>query len=70
MIKIKQIDASNVRGQTVTIFADTKAEVPATGAATIAAIGEKIELTPGDVVYTGDFNAAILKSNDNWGWKS
>lgn len=70
MIIVKQIDSSNIRGQMVTLYADTKAEVPSTGAATVNSLGEIVELKPGDVIYTADFNAAILKSNDQWKWKS
>lgn len=70
MIIVKQIDSSNIRGQMVTLFADTKSEVPSTGAATVSSLGEQLILNPGDVVYTADFNAAILKSNDQWKWKS
>lgn len=67
-ILIKSIETNNVRGRNVILFADLKSEVPTTGAATIAAVGEDVKLNAGDVIYTAALEAAILDTNDEWDW--
>lgn len=53
-----------------TLFADTKAEVPETGAATKALIsGFSDDLPPTTIIYTADFKIAVLDTDDNWNWK-
>ena len=49
------------------LFADTKTEVPATGAATDA-IGKTKPFTYPSVIVTGDFETAVLGSDNTWGW--
>lgn len=52
------------------LFADTKDEVPATGAATKLLVSELEEdLPPTTIIYTADFKIAVLDTNDNWHWK-
>lgn len=52
------------------LFADTKAEVPATGAATAAEItGFTDTLPPTTLLYTAAFEVAVLDTSDNWNWK-
>lgn len=50
-----------------TIFADTKAEVPATGAETVVE-GLNSKITYGSVLYTAKMEIAVLKSDDTWEW--
>lgn len=71
MIKVKMIDAGAIGGRLTILVADTKDEVPATGAATIAAMGNERPnvLSMGDVIYTTDLtHVASLKSDDTWNW--
>lgn len=68
MIIVKSIETNNTRGRTVVLFADLKSDVPQTGAATIASMGEDIVLTAGDVIYTSAMDVAILDTNDEWNW--
>ena len=54
----------------VILLADTKSEVPATGALTKAELtGFTSDLVPGSVVYTASCEVAILNTSDNWVWK-
>lgn len=68
MIIVKSIESNNVRGTTVVLFADTKSEIPATGTATVASIGEELVLNAGDVIYTSDLQIGVLNSSDAWIW--
>lgn len=53
------------------LYADTKEEVPETGDATIAEIDgcEATSFDVGTLIYTPDFNFALLNSDDTWVWK-
>lgn len=66
-------DNNTTKGQTpavLTLFADSKAEVPSTGASTAALIpGFKGKILPTSIIYTANFEVAVLKTNDNWSWK-
>lgn len=53
------------------LFADTKFEVPETGSETAAMISElEEELPPTTRLYTGDFETAVLGTDDKWHWKN
>ena len=70
MIRIKEFTRSG-NEPNVTLFADTKAEVPATGAETKLLIEqwpEDMDLPIASALYTPDFDIAILKSDDTWKW--
>lgn len=72
MIIIDSVSSINksAKEAVLVLFADTKAEVPATGTLTAAEIpGYKGKLLPTSVVYTGDFKIAVLGTDDNWDWK-
>lgn len=57
------------KGDVVTIFADTKDEVPATGIATFAAMPDaSVRFGAGSMLYTSQMEIAFLKSDDNWNW--
>lgn len=68
MIIVKSIETNNVRGRTVVLFADTQSEIPETGAATAASIGEELVLNAGDVIYTSDLQVGVLNTSDTWVW--
>lgn len=70
MIKVKMIDAGAIGGRMTVLVADTKAEVPATGAATIAAMqSERADmLSMGDMIYTANLDVGVLQSDDTWKW--
>lgn len=52
------------------LFADTKAEVPQTGAATKAMVaGLTDNLPPTTLIYTKNFEVAVLDTSDVWNWK-
>lgn len=53
----------------IVLYADTKAEVPATGAATSALIEGTPDLPPSTIIYTASCEVAILNSSDNWIWR-
>lgn len=53
----------------VVVYADTKAEVPATGALTSAEMEGTPVLPPMTMLYTADLEVAILDSTDNWVWQ-
>lgn len=51
------------------LFADTKTEVPQTGAATKLLItGLTEDLPPTTILYTKKAEFAILGTDDNWSW--
>ncbi len=55
---------------TYVLFADTKSEVPATGAATAALITDLDEaLPPTTILYTASLEVAVLNTSDAWVWK-
>lgn len=68
MIAIKTIESSNIRGRFVTLYADTRNEIPITGEATAALIPEGVDLNVGDVIYTGKLEVAVLGSDGKWNW--
>lgn len=52
------------------LFADTKAEVPQTGAATKPLVsGLTDNLPPTTLIYTKNFESAVLGTDDVWSWK-
>ena len=54
----------------LTLFADTKSEVPETGVATAALIpGYKGTLLPTSILYTAALDIAVLNTSDTWVWK-
>lgn len=67
MIKLVSIDGGTPEEQVVTIFADDKAEVPATGTATTVE-GFSGRMSAGSACYTSALDVAILKSDDTWNW--
>ena len=72
MIVIDNVESENKNDKkaVLTLFADTKTEVPATGALTAAEIpGYKGTILPTSVIWTGDFKVAVLGTDDNWDWK-
>lgn len=70
MIKYMETVRREDGGIVATLFADTKTEVPSTGAETTTETTNFVEtLKPGSLVYTADGNAALLKSDDNWAWQ-
>lgn len=68
MIKLMEITGKDAGGVIATLFADTKDEVPATGAATVAT-GLADTLSAGSMLYTASLEIACLKSDDTWNWK-
>lgn len=72
MIIVKSVEGSNLGGRFILLYADSKEEVPSTGTATVAALaGERVnKLATGDVLYTADFDIAVLKSDDTWNWEA
>lgn len=70
MIKVKTIEAGSLGGRIVMLVADTKAEVPETGTATVAAMPAPLtgSLSMGDVIFTTDRYFGVLKSDDTWNW--
>jgi hypothetical protein len=64
MIKLVSIEAQTSDRTIYILTADTKAEVPETGTATLPGT----ELTQGSVIYTADLDIGILKSDDTWNW--
>ena len=67
MIKLISIDANEGSAKRVTIYADTKAEVASTGAAT-SVTGLDGAIAPASILFTSAFEVAILKSDDDWEW--
>lgn len=67
MIKLVSIDGGTLQEPVVTAFADTKDEVPATGAATEVK-GLEGTLSSGSIIYTAKLEVALLKSDDTWEW--
>lgn len=67
MIKLVSIDGGTLQEPVATSFADTKAEVPETGAAT-EVTGLKGTLSAGSIIYTAKLEVALLKSDDTWEW--
>lgn len=63
MIKIIDVDNFNV----CTIYADTKDEVPETGAETVVS-GYNGTIGSASILYTAKFEVAVLKSDDTWEW--
>ena len=55
--------------ESVVLYADTKAEVPETGAATSALIEGTPDLPPSTIIYTASCEVAILNTSDTWVWK-
>lgn len=54
-----------------TLYADTMDEVPLTGAETKPLIsGLEDDLPPTTLLYTGDYQIAVLDTYDHWRWKS
>lgn len=54
----------------IVLFADTKAEVPATGTSTAALVVDLDRpLPPATVIYTAACEVAVLGTDDNWVWK-
>ena len=69
MIVIDELVGRNEKSGKLVLFADTKDEVPSTGAATAPMIpGYKGTLEPVSIVWTGDKHAAVLGTDDNWDW--
>ena len=76
-VEIDDIRFQSNRNTKYILYADTKAEVPATGAATaaLAKYGEHGEhafngaLTMASIIYTADGHFAILNSSDEWCWR-
>lgn len=52
----------------LTMFADTKSEVPETGSATATSARIIKKPAPGSILYTARLEIAVLKSNDHWEW--
>jgi len=72
MILISSVESENKTDKkaVLTLFADTKLEVPATGALTAAEIpGYKGTILPSSILYTAALDIAVLNSSDNWVWK-
>lgn len=53
----------------VVLYADTKEEVPATGALTKAAMADPIDIPPTAILYTAALEIAVLNTSDQWVWK-
>lgn len=72
MIIIDSVSSINksAKEAVLVLFADTKAEVPATGTLTADEIpGYKGTILPTSMVYTASFEVAVLGTDDNWSWK-
>lgn len=77
-VEIDDVRFQNNRNTKYILYADTRNEVPATGAATaaIAKYGDHGEhnftgeITTASAIYTADGAFAILNSSDNWCWES
>lgn len=72
MIIIDSVQSENKSDKkaVLVLFADTKAEVPATGTLTADEIpGYKGTLLPTSMIYTAAFEVAVLGTDDNWVWK-
>jgi hypothetical protein len=70
MIIIDEVLGKNIKSSKLVLLADTKDEVPETGAATAPLIPNfKNALEPGSIVWTASFEVAVLDSEDNWSWK-
>ena len=67
MIKLVSVDGGTPEEKIVTVFADTKEEVPATGSATVVT-GLLGKLGTASVLYTAKLQVAVLKSDDIWEW--
>ena len=68
MIKVISYGDSTMAKGFVILYADTKDEVPSTGAETAAAIGLKFSPSAGSGLYTAKREKAVLKSTDEWEW--
>lgn len=68
MVKLMEITGKDADGVIATLFADTKNEVPETGAATEVP-GLLDPLSAGSMLYTASLEIACLKSDDTWNWK-
>lgn len=66
MIKLLKIEGDTPDRRTYILFADTRAEVPATGAMTLASP----HLKAGSVIFTAIGEVGILQSDDIWNWES
>lgn len=64
MIKLVSIEAQTSDRKIYILNADTKDEVPETGAETLPGV----ELTQGSVIYTASLDIGVLKSDDTWNW--
>ena len=67
-IKLMEISGQDAGGAVVTLFADTKDEVPETGAATVVP-GLGMPISTGSILYTAKVELACLKSDNTWQWK-
>lgn len=68
MIKIVEYAGQNTARNVVVLFADTKTEVPSTGADTATAAHMSKAPAAGSVLYTAKLAVAVLKSSDRWDW--
>lgn len=67
MMNLISVDGGTAESKIVTIYADTKNEVPSTGTETNFN-GQTANIAPGSVIYTASLDVAILDSNDTWNW--
>jgi len=71
MIRIMETKRPDSGGYSVVLFADSKAEIPSTGTATIPLItgwGDAGKVPMGSVIYTPQFDIAQMSSSDTWEW--
>lgn len=67
MIKIIEYPTNATAQNVFVLYADTKTEVPNTGEATAEAAGIR-KIAAGTVLYTAQWDVAVLKSDDSWAW--
>lgn len=71
MIKLISVESRSADEEkiTATLFADTKEEVPATGALTEPdGMSDDVALDAASILYTASLEVAVLDSSDNWHW--
>ena len=68
MLKLMEVNSTPQLDKLVVIYADTKAEVPATAAETVVP-GMDYPISMGSIVYTAAFERAMLNSDGDWVWK-
>lgn len=69
MIKLISVESNKDDEIIGTIFADTKAEVPAKGEDTVVDdMSSDFHLGPASIVYTASLEVGVLDSSDNWNW--